>query len=217
MAIPLQPSFLNFLCDFYLCKLLPIIHSILSVWLQYFFFSPSHLLTLGLVHFVCRSLQPSLTTPSCLPSFGNNSIPHIISLKLCYMCLLRGRGGRVGYSVELATGWSWVRIPLRQLRFGTLAIPFTPLCQCLSEETIKAVGSFYMVSMQEGSKIAHQSALEMCNLSWTPSLLDKDNCKITLCIILKFECSQYRIQCVPYPRPYHYNYSHLHFPKWNNI
>ena len=27
-----------------------------------------------------------------------------------------------------------------QLRFGTLAIPFTPLCQCLSEETLKAVG-----------------------------------------------------------------------------
>ena len=33
-------------------------------------------------------------------------------------------------------------------RFGTLAIPFTPLCQCLSEETLKeAVGPFYLVSM----------------------------------------------------------------------
>ena len=30
------------------------------------------------------------------------------------------------------------------LRFGTLAIPFTPLC---SEETLKAVGPFYLVSM----------------------------------------------------------------------
>ena len=30
-----------------------------------------------------------------------------------------------------------------KLRFGTLAIPFTPLCQCLSEETLKAVGPFY--------------------------------------------------------------------------
>ena len=29
-----------------------------------------------------------------------------------------------------------------KLRFGTLAIPFTPLCQCLSEETLKAVGPF---------------------------------------------------------------------------
>ena len=31
--------------------------------------------------------------------------------------------------------------------FGTLAIPFTPLWQCLSDETIKAVGPFYLVSM----------------------------------------------------------------------
>ena len=29
----------------------------------------------------------------------------------------------------------------------TLAISFTPLCQCLSEETLKAVGPFYLVSM----------------------------------------------------------------------
>ena len=41
----------------------------------------------------------------------------------------------------------WVRVldwrpggPGPGLRFGTLAIPFTPLCQCLSEETLKAVG-----------------------------------------------------------------------------
>ena len=33
------------------------------------------------------------------------------------------------------------------LRFGTLAIPFTPLCQCILEETLKAVGPFYRVSM----------------------------------------------------------------------
>ena len=31
--------------------------------------------------------------------------------------------------------------------FGTLAIPFTPLCQCLSDETVKGVGPFYLVSM----------------------------------------------------------------------
>ena len=29
----------------------------------------------------------------------------------------------------------------------TLAIPFTPPCQCLSDETIKAVGPFYLVPM----------------------------------------------------------------------
>ena len=34
-----------------------------------------------------------------------------------------------------------------KLRFGTLAIPFTPLCQCLSEETLKVVDPFYLVSM----------------------------------------------------------------------
>ena len=34
---------------------------------------------------------------------------------------------------------------LQQLCFGTLAIPFTTLCQCLSEETLKAVGP--LVSM----------------------------------------------------------------------
>ena len=28
-----------------------------------------------------------------------------------------------------------------------------------------------------GNKRSHQSALEMCNLSWTPPLLDKDNSK----------------------------------------
>ena len=32
-------------------------------------------------------------------------------------------------------------------RHGSLAIPFTPLCQCLSDETVKAVGPFYLVSM----------------------------------------------------------------------
>ena len=30
---------------------------------------------------------------------------------------------------------------------GTLAIPFTPPYQCLSDETLKAVGPFYLVSM----------------------------------------------------------------------
>ena len=32
-------------------------------------------------------------------------------------------------------------------RLETLAISFTPLCQCISEETLKAVGPFYLVSM----------------------------------------------------------------------
>ena len=36
---------------------------------------------------------------------------------------------------------------VKTFRFGTLAISFTPLSQCLSEETLKAVGPFYLVSM----------------------------------------------------------------------
>ena len=61
----------------------------------------------------------------------------------------------------LATGRSGrVRIPLRQRRFGLLAIPFTSLCHCLSEETLKAVGPFYLVSMPGEVKKSDQSALE---------------------------------------------------------
>ena len=66
---------------------------------------------------------------------------------------------------------SWVIIPLRQLRFGTLAIPFTPLCRCLSEETLKAVGPFYLVSMP--GEVKYPTSL---HLSWTPhSSIEKDN------------------------------------------
>ena len=36
---------------------------------------------------------------------------------------------------------------VKTFRFGTLAIPFTPPCQCLSDETLKAVGPFYLVPM----------------------------------------------------------------------
>ena len=36
---------------------------------------------------------------------------------------------------------------VKTFRFGTLAIPFTPLCHWLLEETLNAVGPFYLVSM----------------------------------------------------------------------
>ena len=39
------------------------------------------------------------------------------------------------------------RTSVKTFLFGTLAIPFTLLCQCLSDETVKAVGPFYLVSM----------------------------------------------------------------------
>ena len=38
-------------------------------------------------------------------------------------------------------------ISVKTFLFGTLAIPFSPLCHCLSDETVKAVGPFYLVSM----------------------------------------------------------------------
>ena len=43
---------------------------------------------------------------------------------------------------------------------------------CISDETIKAVGPFYMVSMSGEDPTRGK----MCNLSWTPlSVLEKDN------------------------------------------
>ena len=54
------------------------------------------------------------------------------------------------------------------IRFGTLALPFTPLCQCLSEEILKTVGPFYLVwCLCQGRLDIPPCALEMCNLSWT--------------------------------------------------
>ena len=46
---------------------------------------------------------------------------------------------------------------------------------CLSDETLKSRWSLLSGVYARGSKISHQSALEMCNL-WTPhSSLEKDN------------------------------------------
>ena len=42
-------------------------------------------------------------------------------------------------------------------RVETLTISFTPLCQCLSDKTLKAVGPFYLVSMPVEVKDPTQS------------------------------------------------------------
>ena len=47
-----------------------------------------------------------------------------------------------------------------QLRFGTLAILFTPPCQCLLEETLKSRRSLLSGVYARGNKRSHQSALE---------------------------------------------------------
>ena len=79
----------------------------------------------------------------------------------------------MGYSVGLSTGWSWVRILLWQFRFGTLAIPFT---NSFGGDT-KSCRSLLSGVYARGSKISHRSALEMCNLSSTTPILEKDNSK----------------------------------------
>ena len=60
-----------------------------------------------------------------------------------------------GWSAGLAIDGASVRILLAPC-FRTLALPFTPLCQCLSEETLKAIGRFYLVSMAEEVKYPTQ-------------------------------------------------------------
>ena len=65
---------------------------------------------------------------------------------------------------------------------ATLAIPFTQLCQCLSEETLKAVGPFYLVSMPGEVK-------DPTSLHWKYGTCRRTTLKISL--ILKFECSYY--------------------------
>ena len=60
------------------------------------------------------------------------------------------KGGAVAEWVRASTGDRTVdgSTPTAgDFKFGTLAIPLTLLCQCLSDETLKAVGPFYLVSM----------------------------------------------------------------------
>ena len=56
----------------------------------------------------------------------------------------------MGYGVDWRPDGQWFESRCGKncsLRVGTLAIPFTPPCQCLSDETLKAVGPFYLVSI----------------------------------------------------------------------
>ena len=69
--------------------------------------------------------------------------------------------------------------------FGNSVYPALPVS--FGGDT-KGRRSFLSGVYVSGSKRSHQSALEMCNLLWTPPLLEKDNSKTTLCIILKCDC-----------------------------
>ena len=62
---------------------------------------------------------------------------------------------------------------------------------CLSDETLKSRWSLLSGVYARGSKISHQSALEMCNL-WTPhSSLEKDNSLNHSCVSPKMGCLEY--------------------------
>ena len=84
--------------------------------------------------------------------------------------------------------WTGDRVVLTEFepRCGSLAsepFPFTPLCQCLSEETLKA-GTFYLVSMP--------GTVKDPTLSWTPhSSLEKDNSLHHSCVSPNMGCLEY--------------------------
>ena len=74
---------------------------------------------------------------------------HCITVKYfisSYSTSYAGTGGAVAEWVRESTDGSSPTL-VKKILFGTLAIPFTPLCQCLSDETVKAVGPFCLVSM----------------------------------------------------------------------
>ena len=80
----------------------------------------------------------------------------------------------MGSSVGLPIGWSWVRIILTQLRFGTLAIPFTPFC--LSEAKLKAVGPFYTVKdPTQGVNVVDSTTLREVILMKIDRMIGKHN------------------------------------------
>ena len=59
-------------------------------------------------------------------------------------------------------------LPFRNLG----AILFTLLCPCLSEETIKAVGPFYLVSMSGEVKVSTQGNGKTCELNTPERAVD---------------------------------------------
>ena len=68
---------------------------------------------------------------------------------------------------------------------------------CLSDETLKAVGPFYLVSMPGEVKDPTQG-VNMCNLWWTPhSNLEKNNSLNHSCVSPKMGCLEYKNTVIP--------------------
>ena len=96
----------------------------------------------------CAAIYRHIIISSCVSWPRDGSTHGIRSMLLAGVWWLSG--------LERWTGdrGVWVRIP--QLRFGTLAIiPFNPLCRCLSEDTLKAVGPFYLVFLVSILQTSH--------------------------------------------------------------
>ena len=70
----------------------------------------------------------------------------------------------------LATGWSWPGSnPAAATSLRNFANSVTPALPVSFGGDIKSRRSILSGVYARGSKSSHQSALEMCNLSWTPS------------------------------------------------
>ena len=60
--------------------------------------------------------------------------------------------------------------PLRN--FGSFVYQF---CQCISEETLKSFGPFYVMSIPGRESTISRTGVNVQYMSWTPPILDKDN------------------------------------------
>ena len=71
--------------------------------------------------------------------------------------------------IHLYTLYTYILIYLYTLSFGTLAIPFTPLCQCLSEETLLKAAGPSIWCLCQGARINFQTELvngELSGAKW---------------------------------------------------
>ena len=81
---------------------------------------------------------------------------------------------------------------------ATYSLPFTPLCQCLSEEALKAVGPFYLVAMSREVKYPTSLHWKCVTCGLPHPLLDTSSSSswTTLKISLKtFVCYPVNMMC----------------------
>ena len=136
--------------------------------------------TSALTNFTLRSLRTPLSF-QIVSTVAFSALPVLALMRARWPSGLQcGTGDRVVLGSNPAAATS-----LRN--FGNSVYHATPLCQCLSEETLSGVYA-------RGSKRSHQSALEMCNLSWTPPPTLRDHTSWTT-----LEISLATFVCYPVP------------------